>query len=64
MLSRYGRDTWFRVGDMDMATHVLRTRFMGPTAGFKSATVTSSGCVGCGRGDVYDAHPSTCRGAR
>jgi LPPG:FO 2-phospho-L-lactate transferase len=28
MLGRYGRDTWFRIGDMDMVTHVLRTRML------------------------------------
>src|SRR5438093_13353716 len=28
MLGRYGLDTWFRVGDMDMATHVLRTQML------------------------------------
>lgn len=26
MLWRYGVDTWFRIGDKDMATHVLRTQ--------------------------------------
>jgi LPPG:FO 2-phospho-L-lactate transferase len=25
MLARYGEDTWFRLGDRDLATHVLRT---------------------------------------
>jgi LPPG:FO 2-phospho-L-lactate transferase len=25
MLARYGEDTWFRLGDKDLATHVLRT---------------------------------------
>jgi LPPG:FO 2-phospho-L-lactate transferase len=25
MLSRYGEDTWFKLGDRDIATHVLRT---------------------------------------
>jgi LPPG:FO 2-phospho-L-lactate transferase len=25
MLGRYGEDTWFRLGDRDLATHVLRT---------------------------------------
>ncbi len=25
MLDRYGEDTWFKLGDRDMATHVLRT---------------------------------------
>jgi LPPG:FO 2-phospho-L-lactate transferase len=28
MLSRYGRDTWFRLGDMDTMTHVLRTQML------------------------------------
>ncbi len=28
MLSRYGRDAWFRLGDMDMVTHVLRTQML------------------------------------
>ncbi|MEO6458552.1 MAG: 2-phospho-L-lactate transferase CofD family protein, partial [Chloroflexia bacterium] len=26
MLGRYKRDTWFRLGDMDLATHILRTQ--------------------------------------
>ncbi len=25
MLGRYGEDTWFKLGDRDLATHVLRT---------------------------------------
>src|ERR671915_2230446 len=25
MLARYGEDTWFKLGDKDLATHVLRT---------------------------------------
>ncbi len=25
MLQRYGRETWFRLGDRDLATHILRT---------------------------------------
>jgi LPPG:FO 2-phospho-L-lactate transferase len=28
MLSRYGRDPWFRIGDRDLATHVLRTQLL------------------------------------
>ena len=28
MLGRYGVDTWFRIGDKDIATHVLRTQRM------------------------------------
>lgn len=29
MMARYGRDPWFRLGDMDMVTHVLRTQLLG-----------------------------------
>jgi LPPG:FO 2-phospho-L-lactate transferase len=28
MMARYGRDAWFRLGDMDMVTHVLRTQML------------------------------------
>jgi LPPG:FO 2-phospho-L-lactate transferase len=28
MLGRYGRDAWFRLGDLDMVTHVLRTQML------------------------------------
>lgn len=28
MLARYKRDTWFRLGDMDLATHILRTQML------------------------------------
>ena len=28
MLARYGADTWFQLGDKDMATHVQRTRLL------------------------------------
>ena len=28
MLKRYGEDAWFRIGDKDMATHVLRTQLL------------------------------------
>lgn len=29
MLSRYGEESWFRLGDRDLATHVVRTRRLG-----------------------------------
>ena len=29
MLGRYGEETWFRLGDRDLATHVVRTRARG-----------------------------------
>ena len=25
MLERYGEETWFRLGDRDLATHIVRT---------------------------------------
>lgn len=28
MLARYGEDTWFRLGDKDVATHLLRTHWL------------------------------------
>jgi len=28
MMSRYGRETWFRIGDRDLATHILRTQLL------------------------------------
>src|SRR5919205_3921778 len=29
MLARYGEDTWFKLGDRDLATHLLRTARLG-----------------------------------
>jgi len=29
MLRRYGRETWFNLGDMDLATHINRTHLLG-----------------------------------
>ncbi len=29
MLARYGEETWFRLGDRDLATHIVRTRWLG-----------------------------------
>jgi LPPG:FO 2-phospho-L-lactate transferase len=29
MLARYGEETWFRLGDRDLATHIVRTRRLG-----------------------------------
>ena len=29
MLERYGEETWFRLGDRDLATHIVRTRRVG-----------------------------------
>jgi LPPG:FO 2-phospho-L-lactate transferase len=40
MLSRYGEDTWFRLGDRDIATHLLRTT--GLRAGDSLTQITSA----------------------
>jgi LPPG:FO 2-phospho-L-lactate transferase len=49
MLAKYGRDTWFRIGDMDMATHVLRTQLLAEGLTLTEATenlVSSLGIQG------------------
>ena len=38
MLRRAGEDTWFRIGDKDLATHMLRTRLMRSGHSLTSAT--------------------------
>ena len=37
MLARYGEETWFRLGDRDLATHIVRTRHL--RAGERLTTV-------------------------
>jgi LPPG:FO 2-phospho-L-lactate transferase len=39
MLARYGADTWFQLGDKDMATHVQRTRLL--AGGMRLTEVTA-----------------------
>jgi LPPG:FO 2-phospho-L-lactate transferase len=39
MLKRYGEDTWFGLGDRDMATHLLRTNLL--RSGMGAAAVTA-----------------------
>lgn len=39
MLARYGADTWFKLGDRDLATHLLRTRMLGE--GYTPTQVTN-----------------------
>jgi LPPG:FO 2-phospho-L-lactate transferase len=46
MLGRYGEDTWFRVGDQDLATHVLRTERL--RAGWSLTRVMASLAGGLG----------------
>lgn len=42
MLSRYGYETWFRIGDRDMATHMHRTRLL--AKGLTLTEVTADIC--------------------
>ena len=39
MLARYGEETWFRLGDRDLATHIVRTRRL--RAGERATTVAA-----------------------
>jgi LPPG:FO 2-phospho-L-lactate transferase len=43
-LTRYGEDTWFRLGDRDLATHLFRTRLLheGVTLSEATARVTAA----------------------
>src|SRR4051794_4891627 len=38
MLGRYGEPTWFRLGDRDLATHIVRTRALGEGARLTEVT--------------------------
>ena len=46
MLRRYGADTWFNLGDRDLATHIRRTQLLG--AGETLAEVTGQLCQALG----------------
>ena len=46
MLRRYGADTWFNLGDRDLATHIRRTQLLG--AGATLAEVTGQLCRALG----------------
>jgi LPPG:FO 2-phospho-L-lactate transferase len=47
-LARYGEDTWFRLGDRDLATHLFRTRLLreGATLSEATAQVTAAWDLG------------------
>ena len=45
-LQQYGADTWFNLGDMDMATHIRRTQLLGQ--GNTLSQVTNSLCSSLG----------------
>jgi LPPG:FO 2-phospho-L-lactate transferase len=46
MLARYGEDTWFMLGDRDLATHVLRTARLRAEATLTTITDALSGSLG------------------
>lgn len=47
-LARLGADTWFRLGDRDLATHVLRTEALGAGATLTSVTDRMRRALGVG----------------
>ena len=46
MLARYGEDTWFKLGDRDLATHVLRTSRLRTGEALTGITADLSGALG------------------
>ena len=46
MISAYGEDAWFKLGDKDLATHVLRTQRLGAGATLTSVTAGLAGALG------------------
>jgi LPPG:FO 2-phospho-L-lactate transferase len=45
-LERYGAETWFRIGDSDLATHVRRAQLMADGASLTDATASLAGSLG------------------
>jgi LPPG:FO 2-phospho-L-lactate transferase len=46
MVESYGEETWFKLGDRDLATHILRTSRMGSGETLTQATAGLSGALG------------------
>jgi LPPG:FO 2-phospho-L-lactate transferase len=46
MLARYGEDTWFKLGDRDLATHILRTARLRAGESLTRITADLSGALG------------------
>jgi LPPG:FO 2-phospho-L-lactate transferase len=46
MLARYGEDTWFKLGDRDLATHILRTLRLRAGESLTRITTDLSGALG------------------
>lgn len=45
-LGRYGRDTWFRLGDRDLATHLFRTQRLAEGAALSEVTAEQARALG------------------
>ena len=48
MLARYGEDTWFKLGDRDLATHILRTARLRTGETLTAVTAELSASLGVG----------------
>lgn len=48
MIGRYGEDTWFRIGDRDLATDVLRTHWLRQGLGLSEVTRRLATALGVG----------------
>lgn len=46
MLQRYGEEGWFRIGDADLATHVLRARLLREGSSLTDATAAMTAALG------------------
>ena len=46
MLARYGEETWFRIGDVDLATHVRRARLLREGLTLTDATAQMTAALG------------------
>lgn len=46
MLERYGDQTWFRIGDADLATHLRRNQLMADGSSLTDATATMAAALG------------------
>ena len=54
MLTRYGAETWFNLGDRDLATHIRRTQLLGQ--GTTLSEVTAELCQSLGVAHPHRAH--------
>ena len=46
MLGRYGAETWFGLGDRDLATHIRRTQLLREGMSLSEVTAELAGCLG------------------